>query len=265
MLDKSKMRFSCNKDALFLFRRNIFLHLQPFLLNHIIMTQVSLLFLLYALYEGLLHAFEADHVLAVTNIVSQRNKILPAIKDGIFWGLGHTSTIFLIGIIMILFKVNIPDRLFSWFEASVGLMLILVASFRLYIFFRDEKVIIHRHCREHAGVNGHLHAHIHPKGKNLHKTSYGIGVVHGLAGSGALVVLIMTQIESITGSLLYLVIFGLGSITGMSLVAGVFSVPFSKKLIHSSGLRITLVVISSVLCFAYGCYVVYSNLQTVLH
>jgi hypothetical protein len=220
-----------------------------------------LLLLLYALYEGLLHSFEADHVLAVTNIVSQRNKIFPAIKDGIFWGLGHTSTIFLIGIIMILFKVNIPDSSFSYFEAAVGLMLVLVASYRLYLFFRDEKVIIHKHHHEHAGTNEHLHAHVHLKRKNLHKTSYGIGIVHGLAGSGALVVLIMTQIESITNSLLYLIIFGLGSIIGMSLVAGIFSVPFSKKLIHSKILRATLVIISSVLCFGYGCYVIYANLN----
>jgi ABC-type nickel/cobalt efflux system permease component RcnA len=196
----------------------------------------------------------------VTNIVSQRTKILPAIKDGIFWGLGHTSTIFLIGIIMILFKVNIPDSSFSYFEAGVGLMLILVASYRLYVFFRDEEIIIHKHHHEHAGANKHLHTHVHLKGKNLHKTSYGIGIVHGLAGSGALVVLIMTQIESVTDSLLYLVIFGLGSIIGMSLVAGIFSVPFSKKLIGSKGLRVVLVMISSVLCFAYGCYVIYDNL-----
>jgi ABC-type nickel/cobalt efflux system permease component RcnA len=228
------------------------------------MEQLPLLFLLlYALYEGLLHALEPDHVLAVTNIVSQRNKIFPAIKDGIFWGLGHTSTIFLIGIIMILFKVNIPESSFSYFEAAVGLMLLLVASCRLYIFFKDEKIIIHKHRHEHAGANKHLHAHVHLKGKNLHKTSYGIGIVHGLAGSGALVVLIMTQIQSVTNSLLYLVIFGLGSIIGMSLVAGVFSVPFSKKLINSKVLRTTLTVISSVLCFGYGCYVIYSNLNSV--
>ncbi|MDR3218411.1 MAG: hypothetical protein LBU22_05430 [Dysgonamonadaceae bacterium] len=225
------------------------------------MEQLPLLILLfYALYEGLLHAFEADHVLAVTNIVSQRSTILPAIKDGIFWGLGHTSTIFLIGIIMILFKVNIPDSSFFYFEAGVGLMLMLIASYRLYVFFRDEEIIVHKHHHEHAGANKHLHAHVNLSGKNLHKTSYGIGIVHGLAGSGALVVLIMTQIESVASSLLYLVIFGLGSIIGMSVIAGVFSVPFSKKLIRSKGLKVVLVMISSVLCFAYGCYVIYHNL-----
>jgi hypothetical protein len=70
----------------------------------------------------------------------------------------------------------------------------------------------------------------------------------------------MTQIESVTDSLLYLVIFGLGSIIGMSLVAGIFSVPFSKKLIGSKNLRVVLVMISSVLCFAYGSYMIYNNL-----
>jgi uncharacterized membrane protein YkgB len=212
--------------------------------------------LLYALYEGTLHAFEADHILAVTNIVSQRNKIFPALKDGIFWGLGHTSTIFLIGILMILFKVNISEHSFSWFEAAVGLMLILVASYRFYIFLHDEPVFHH----EHAGENEYPHVHVHLKDKKLHKTSYGIGIVHGLAGSGTLVVLVMTQIDSIMNSLLYLLIFGIGSIAGMTLAAGAFSIPFSKKLIHSMLLRTILIFVSSVLCFAYGCYVIYENL-----
>jgi cytochrome c biogenesis protein CcdA len=219
-----------------------------------------LVLLLYALYEGLIHAFEADHVLAVTNIISQRNKVLPAIKDGIFWGLGHTSTIFIIGVLMILFKVNIPDHSFSYFEAAVGLMLIIVASYRLFLFFREEQTLFHKHHHEHAGTNKHPHIHFHQRDKNLHKASYGIGFVHGLAGSGALVVLVMTQIESMKDSLLYLILFGFGSIVGMTLIAGVFSIPFSKKLIQSKKLRTILVLVSSLLCFAYGCYVIYHNL-----
>jgi high-affinity nickel permease len=225
------------------------------------MEQLPLfILLLYALYEGLIHAFEADHILAVTNIVSQRSRISPALKDGVFWGLGHTSTIFLIGIIMILFKVGIPESSFSYFEAAVGLMLIVVASYRLYLFLRDEQIVIHTHKHEHEGANKQPHIHVRIKGENLHKTSYGIGIVHGLAGSGALVVLVMTQIETVWNSLLYLLIFGIGSIAGMTIVAGVFSIPFSKKLINSKVLRTSLVLLSSVLCFAYGCYVIYENL-----
>lgn len=225
------------------------------------MEQLPLLILLlYALYEGLLHAFEADHILAVTNIVSQRSRVFPALKDGVFWGLGHTSTIFLIGIIMILFKVGVPERSFSYFEAAVGLMLMLVASYRLYLFMRDEPLVVHRHRREHEGANQQPHIHVYRKGDNLHKTSYGIGLVHGLAGSGALVVLVMTQIDTVSGSLLYLLVFGVGSIVGMTLVAGVFSIPFSRKLINSTWLRVSLIVLSSLFCFAYGCYVIYANL-----
>jgi len=228
------------------------------------MEQLPLtIFLLYALYEGLIHAFEADHVLAVTNIVSHRNNLLPAIKDGIFWGLGHTSTIFLVGIIMIVYKVNIPPETFSYFEAAVGFILIIVASYRFIIFLRYEqtKINFHKHKHEHSGENIHLHTHIPLKGKNLHKASYGIGIVHGLAGSGTLVVLIMTQIESVANSILYLVIFGLGSIAGMTCIAGIFSVPFSKKLIGSKVLQTVLVLVSSGLCFIYGCYVIYHNLK----
>jgi ABC-type nickel/cobalt efflux system permease component RcnA len=141
-------------------------------------------------------------------------------------------------------------------------MLVLVSSYRLFLFARDEQTTVnfHKHRHQHAGVNQHLHTHVHPTRKHLHKTAYGVGFVHGLAGSGALVVLVMTQIETITNSLLYLVLFGTGSIAGMTLVAGVFSIPFSKKLTHSNTVKTTLVLLSSILCFAYGCYVIYRNL-----
>lgn len=220
-----------------------------------------ILILGYALYGGITHAFEADHVLAVSNLVSQRDRVWVAIKDGIFWGLGHTSTIFLVGVFMILFKLNISEGAFSYFEAVVGLMLILVASYRLIKFVREERVFIHKHKHEHDGTNKNLHIHIQKKGQeDSHKAAYGIGFMHGLAGSGALIVLVMAQLKSTTSSLLYLLTFGLGSVLGMVLIAGVFSIPFSKKLINSRTFRVSLIIISSVLCFSYGCYVIYENM-----
>jgi hypothetical protein len=231
------------------------------------MPYLSLFVILaYALYEGFVHSFEADHVLAVSNIVSQRGRIILAIKDGIFWGLGHTSTIFLIGVIMILFRVQTSDVLFSYFEAVVGLMLVVVSVFRFYLFWSRELPVfgVHRHddC-EHDGMNDQLHTHIHLDGKHLHKTSYGIGIIHGLAGSGGLVILIMAQIQTVISSLLFLVFFGVGSMLGMAIVAGIFSVPFSKKLVFSNRIvRMILVLISSGLCFTYGCYVIYHNLAS---
>ena len=145
-------------------------------------------------------------------------------------------------------------------------MLIIVAAYRLYIFLRDEQTAIsfHKHQHEHAGENKHLHTHIHLKGKHLHKASYGIGIVHGLAGSGALVLMVMLDKKlSAVNSILYLAIFGLGTIVGMMLAAGIFSVPFSKKLIGSKLLRTVLILVSSGLCFVYGCYVIYENLTSI--
>lgn len=224
-----------------------------------IMPQLPIFALLaFALYEGILHAFEADHVLAVSNIVSQRDRVAPAIKDGLFWGLGHTSTIFLIGMLMIIFKVHISEGSFSWFEAAVGAMLVLVASIRFYFFLKEKPIEIHHHEQEHSGTNTHTHVHV--PGRHLHRASYGIGLVHGLAGSGALVLLIMTQIQTVSVCLLYLTLFGLGSMLGMMCVAGIFSVPFSRQLFYSHRFtRTLLVLISSGLCFCYGFYVIYQN------
>ena len=88
--------------------------------------------LFLTIYAGLEHAFEADHLLAVSNLVTHRNDIKQSIKDGIFWGIGHTSTIFFVGILMILFKFQISPDIFKYFEASVGVMLILLGTYRIF-------------------------------------------------------------------------------------------------------------------------------------
>ncbi|MBX3256269.1 MAG: hypothetical protein KF862_19180 [Chitinophagaceae bacterium] len=223
------------------------------------MESLSVLVVLYA---GLTHALEADHVLAVSNIVSQRRSVVTAAKDGIFWGLGHISTIAVIGLLMLVFKAGIPEQAFSYFEAVVGLMLIIVAVYRLYKFFRNKEGIVHRHTHVHGGVNEqtHIHAPIDAVEKNLHKTSYGIGLVHGLAGSGALVALAISQFSSPGTGMLYLLLYGLGAVAGMLLVSGLLSVPFSKKIINRPGLRTALILISSGLCLVYGGYVIYHNI-----
>lgn len=87
--------------------------------------------LLLTIYAGFAHAFETDHLLAVSNIVSQRNNAFKSMKDGIFWGLGHTSTILLIGILILLLKVHVNENYFHFLEAGVGVMLVIMGFFRL--------------------------------------------------------------------------------------------------------------------------------------
>jgi len=199
--------------------------------------------LLFAAVVGFGHAFEADHLVAVGNIVTKRDLLKLALKDGIFWGLGHSSTIFLIGIVMIIGKATWLNGYFHYFEAIVGLMLILLGIVRLYQYFSSTE-------RPRQLLDS----------KDNHHLAYGVGLIHGLAGSGVMILLVMTEIQGSFNSMLYLLIFGLGSVLGMLVAAGIFSLPFSKKMTDNKGLQLVLVLLSSLLCIFYGAYVLIENL-----
>lgn len=191
------------------------------------------------IYSGLEHAFEADHLLAVNTLVSHRKNLKQSLKDGVFWGIGHTATIFFVGILMIGFKFNIGEDIFKNFEAGVGIMLIFLGIYRVFkLYFPKE----------------HTHTH------NTSKAAFGVGLIHGLAGSGALVVLVISQMKTPFEGLMFILIFGLGSILGMFLAAYLFSIPYTKTLLKSPKLQTGLVIISSLLCIIYGGKVVYENL-----
>lgn len=199
--------------------------------------------LLFAAVVGFGHAFEADHLVAVGNLVTKRDRLRLALKDGIFWGLGHSSTIFMIGIVMIVGKATWLNGYFHYFEAIVGLMLIILGVVRLYQYFSDRK-----NPRQLLDT------------KDNHHLAYGVGLIHGLAGSGVMILLVMTEIQGSFNSMLYLLIFGLGSVLGMLVAAGIFSLPFSKKITDNKRLQLVLVLLSSLLCIAYGAYVLIENL-----
>lgn len=223
--------------------------------------------ILVTLYAGFTHAFETDHLLAVSNIVTNRNKTVKAVKDGMFWGLGHTSTIFFIGIVILLLKFQIAPYYFTYFEAFVGVMLICLGIYRLQKWFREKKPVVHVHPHVHADGHVHAHAHLHTVNKSTHQHShfpaYSIGLVHGLAGSGSLMLIVMSQMKTVTNGLGYLLIFGLGSVAGMMLAAGFFSLPFSQRMLQSKLLQVGLVFLSASLCIGYGSWVLYQNLSAV--
>ena len=200
--------------------------------------------LLFAAVVGFSHAFEADHLVAVSNIVTKRDKMALAIKDGIYWGFGHTSTIFLIGLLIIVGRVAFFDGYFSYFEALVGLMLVGLGLFRLYQYYN-------RRRRPSQWIDERRNHHL----------AYGVGFVHGLAGSGAMILLVMTEIQGSFNSMMYLLIFGIGSVAGMLVAAGLFSLPFSRKITGNESLQLALILLSSLLCIGYGAFVIMENLS----
>lgn len=204
-----------------------------------------------AAFLGFTHSFEADHLLAVSNIVTQRNRWVLAIKDGIYWGLGHTSTIFLMGLLIILGKLMISNNtpIFGYFESLVGLMLMGLGFYRLHKLYK---------FKQHLTMH-HAHAHPHDHSDN-HQLAYGVGLMHGLAGSGAVILSALTTMKSSFDTLLFLLIFGLGSVVGMLLASGVFSLPFSKKMTSNRRFQIGLTFLSCILCIGFGAKVVWTNL-----
>lgn len=192
-----------------------------------------------ALVIGFAHAFEADHLAAVSNLVSTQKSLKSSAINGAFWGLGHTSTILLFSVLIIIMKFSIQENIFSRFEFLVGLMLIGLGIYRLYKLLR--KI-------QHTTDNPHSH-----------KLAYSVGLIHGLAGSGAIILVVLNEMKSVASSMLYLTLFGLGSMLGM-LVAGAImgnlvSLDFFKKYHINQYFSFA----SAIFCIVYGNYVVYEN------
>jgi ABC-type nickel/cobalt efflux system permease component RcnA len=181
---------------------------------------------------GLLHAIEADHLAAVTTIVSERKSLLSSSIIGGLWGLGHTISLLLAGIAVLMLKFEISERTERILEFCVGLMLIGLGINAVRKLWRGGSVHVHAH--EHGGRT-HFHPHIHEAAdKNELHTHHGlslsprpllVGMMHGLAGSAGLMLLIVPTISSPILGLAYIAIFGIGSIGGMMLMSSLISLP----------------------------------------
>ncbi len=186
---------------------------------------------------GLQHAFEPDHIAAVTTQVARQKNKSQSLKElikkgtlnssiiGALWGAGHTTTLVLVGLLVYLLSINIPDVFFISSELIVGMMLIFLAITTL----SNKKLFKIKHMHSHAHKDGTIHTHPHDHGndhKHGHK-SYLIGCIHGLAGSGALLVVIAGTLSSIQDVLSFILIFGVGSVIGMTLVSSLIGIPFA--------------------------------------
>lgn len=207
-----------------------------------ILTQIGdlspMLILGLGLSIGLEHAFEPDHMAAVgTQIIKGRlaqKSAKQAIKSGTirssilgaFWGAGHTTTLILMGLLVYALAVRIEQNVFSSLELLVGMMLIFLAV--TTIFNKKIFQLRHRHPHQHEDGSIHYdeHNHIDTDHKHTHK-SYLIGCIHGLAGSGSLIVLTAATLSDVGMVLGFILIFGIGSILGMTLVSAMMGVPFA--------------------------------------
>jgi high-affinity nickel-transport protein len=233
---------------------------------------------------GMRHATDPDHVIAVTTIVSKQRGIAKAGLIGVLWGLGHTLTIFVVGAVVILFKVAIPPRAGLSMELAVGVMLILLGLLNLTGVLRwlQQKFTpgselprvththgdyVHTHRQGHA-LAAHLHAETATPQAWLDRTFQGlglynvlrplvVGIVHGLAGSAAVALLVMATIGDPWWAIAYLLLFGVGTIAGMMMITAVIAIPFAYTAQRFSSWNRGMAVASGLLSLGFGLFLSY--------
>lgn len=213
---------------------------------------------------GMRHATDPDHVIAVSTIVSKERGLLKAGLIGALWGVGHTFTIFVVGIAIILFKIAIPTRLGLSMEFSVGLMLILLGVLNLSgVMQRWMSNVDHAHGGlSHAG-HTHAPALMQERGGPMSRWSLtrplAVGIVHGMAGSAAIALLVMTTIPTPLWEILYILIFGIGTIAGMMLITACIALPISYTSRRFSAWNHRLVYASGLLSLCFGLFITYQT------
>ena len=189
---------------------------------------------------GMQHALEADHLAAVSAISARKTSARKIISHGAFWGIGHTLTLMGVAGGALYLGLEISAKTSAWMEAVVGIMLILLGGNLLVRIIKER---IHYHFHRHNAEKLHLHAHSHAGEKGAHEKfihnhehsnvlpwrTLLIGMIHGMAGSAALLVLTTQIISSPLLGLSYVGLFGLGSVFGMAALSALIAIPLSRS------------------------------------
>ena len=237
--------------------------------------------LLLGFFLGMRHATDADHVIAIATIVSRQSSLRGSALIGVAWGVGHTLTILLVGGAIILFGIVIPARMGLAMEFAVGVMLVLLGISTL-TGFGTVRAAVPAHAHHHAHAHGdyvHAHPHGHGVGDHGHADDrtplarldrrlgslmpyqwlrpLAIGIVHGLAGSAAIALLVLTVVGEPAWAMAYLLLFGIGTIGGMLLITIVLAVPFAFSWSALPRFNFQLRVASGLLSFGFGLFLIY--------
>ena len=183
---------------------------------------------------GMQHAMEVDHIAAVASLATRHGSVVETARQGMAWGAGHALTLFLFGGVVLLMDTMVPERFSQGLELAVGVMLVILGADVLRRMARER---IHFHSHRH-GDTLHFHAHSHEPGlshsKDPHQHEHPrrfplralmVGIMHGMAGSAALIILALSSVTSISEGVGYIALFGLGSILGMTVLAVIISLP----------------------------------------
>lgn len=216
--------------------------------------------------SGFKHAFEPDHVIAVSTLLHEEPKLPRALRLGLAWGAGHTTMLVGAVVVIGLLRVEISDTLIGYFEIPVAIMLLALGGWALYITIgRVRHMRQHTHADPspahtdaitHFHVTDRAHPHTFPIGRSGWQ-GFAVGLVHGLAGSGALLLLVAATLPSLNTSIAYALVFGLGSVLGMGGVTLALALPLLASRTRPN-LYHSLTALSGALSILLGLSILYA-------
>jgi ABC-type nickel/cobalt efflux system permease component RcnA len=224
---------------------------------------------------GLKHATEADHLVAVTTIVSEQRSVWRSAMVGALWGVGHTVALLAAGLLVIVLEVKIPHPLATLLEFGVALMIIFLGGRILFLTLRH-RTDVHVHTHSHDG-HAHTHFHFHDQSdahqvrtapESTHSVEHHrrplsgwrpmvVGMVHGFAGSAVLTLLVLTEVTrdgSRARGMAYLLLFGIGSVGGMLLMSTLISLPIILTTRRFERIEVPMRLVVSISSIGFGLY-----------
>jgi high-affinity nickel-transport protein len=233
---------------------------------------------------GMRHATDPDHVIAVTTILSRTRRVRDAALIGLLWGVGHGVTVLLVGGLIVVFGLVIPRRVGLTMELGVALMLVVLGWLNLRGVLTWAHAASSRHGTPHAHPHRHgdyVHTHVHGHGTASHghgddETPQArldrafsrlglyralrpmvVGVLHGMAGSAAVALLVLATIRDPVWAVSYLVVFGIGTIAGMMLITGALALPFARVAVGLPRLHRSIGLASGAASLVFGIVLIY--------
>jgi len=189
--------------------------------------------LLVSLFLGLRHASDPDHLAAVTTLIAseEQERIRKATSMGLLWGLGHGTTLIAVGLPLVLLGQYLPERVGQAAEAAIGAIIVVLA---VRLLVRWHRGVFHAHAHSHEGGESHRHLHSHSDGSvhdHAHNvtlrtplSAYGVGLVHGVGGSGGITLLLLSTIPNTSEAVVALLLFAAGTAVSMALLSTAFGV-----------------------------------------
>lgn len=217
---------------------------------------------------GMRHALEADHVAAVASLATSTRSVADTVRQGVAWGLGHTATLFLFGSAVLVAQLALPATVARRLELAVGVMLLVLGADVIRRLIRDR---VHFHFHRHADGTLHFHAHTHAGESGPHDPAHHshphparpplralmVGMMHGMAGSAALLMLTVSTVPSPAVGLAYILLFGLGSVAGMAMLSAVIALPLHHRALRLTRVHAALQMLVGVATMALGASVVW--------